>query len=316
MMHSSLMAPVDLSPFGSAFCVTDAKEADIDKDQLRRVALESLFHGVRSIEATPKQVLAALMRQLPEQAIVCGATAAVLHGIPLPIGYPQDKALAKPSIGVPKGNNRIRRRGVNGSQLAITDEEIMWLDGIKVTTPERTWQDLSGTWQSSELLAATDYLVNVFCGPSTLEKLRHQNALHSKAKGYKRRCLVLERAAPLVESPMESLTRSLLLDAGIEKPECNPTLIFPDGKRLRPDMLFVDQLLVVEYNGGYHGTDKQWQADEERRRYLISAGFKVINVVMESLKNPEHLVADIRMSLATRTHSKPKVKVSIQRRYF
>ncbi|WP_214839921.1 hypothetical protein [Arthrobacter sp. ISL-72] len=79
-----------------------------------------------------------------------------------------------------------RRLNVVGHRLTFKDGEVMMHDGVRVTSPERTWLDLAAVLSVDELIAAGDSIV-VAHGPdfprpkealSTLAELRRMVGAH------------------------------------------------------------------------------------------------------------------------------------------
>ncbi len=72
------------------------------------------------------------------------------------------------------------------------------------------------------------------------------------------------------------------------------------GRDVRLDLAFRRQKLVLEYQGDYHRTAKQWRKDMTRRSRLEADGWYVMELNVDDLANPTELVARIRRVLALR----------------
>ena len=70
-----------------------------------------------------------------EGAVLCGVTAAQLHGMRLPGPLERSPLL---HLARAEGLPRIRRPGVVGTEAVYADGEVMLIDGVPVTTPART----------------------------------------------------------------------------------------------------------------------------------------------------------------------------------
>ena len=302
---------------GAAFPVRDSIKAG--EGRKRYGGRHSPFWGVRATkEATAEESFKALMKRLPDHAFAVGETAARLHGLPMPVGSDHDTVLAIPQIGVPKGKPKIRAYNISSRQMTLQNSELTVQNGVRITTLERTWYDLSLLWDNPAFLAVTDYLVHVFRQPSSITKLEQQHLLH-RGPGVIQRQKALEWTAPRVDSPMESVLRFHLLQAGLPNPVCNPTVWIPDVGTLRPDLFFPETLLIIEYNGEYHGNQGMRQSDEMRKRRLEAAGFKVITVVAQDLQNPQNranLIDHIRQELQNGHDRRLKPGVFWELRYF
>lgn len=122
----------------------------------RHPGLARPFPGTRSLTRplTIEERVAAYAPRLPSHGFFSHTTAAALWGLPLP-------AFADPRLHVsyPHGRRAVRTAGVVGHHLVMRDEELTVLDGIPVTTPERTWCDLAGLVDFEALVAAGDRVV-------------------------------------------------------------------------------------------------------------------------------------------------------------
>lgn len=111
------------------------------------------------------------------------------------------------------------------------------------------------------------------------------------------------RAASLVragaESVKESHTRLVCVLAGLPEPERQVTITV-DGRWIgRVDMLFRAQRVVLEFEGRQHLNDTdQWNRDIARYNELRDAGYRVVQVTSEMLRDPEALVEWIASELA------------------
>ena len=75
----------------------------------------------------------------------------------------------------------------------------------------------------------------------------------------------------------------------------------------RPDLSYVRERIAVEYEGGHHQSDPAtYLADIERRARLVAAGWFVILVVKEHLRErPEWVAQQIRAALRERANLGP-----------
>jgi hypothetical protein len=287
--------PLQLPP---AFTVREALEAGVSKGRLRARDLQRPFHGTRSrAQLDPIPRLRLLLRVLPDGAFVCGPTAAAVRGMPLPARVERD-AVDLPIIGVPYPRNRIRRRGVRGRSLRVAESEIEEYRGIRLTTPARTWRDVSADLGLPAMVAVTDFLIGRRRPLCTVDELAAQHAAAPTYPGAQRRVKALELCSTASESPRESELRTALMLAGLPTPECNVDIF--DGRRFvaRVDLLYRAQKLVVEYYGDHHRDPNQWSVDEMRRAELESLGYRVTVVTRRDFDDLAALAARIRRLLS------------------
>lgn len=292
---------MDRSPLPLAlpesFTVADARAAGVPPGRLQASDLVSPFHGTRALRplvSLPDR-LRLLLRALPEHAFAAGPSAALLWDVPLPFPV-AERALDPMCVGVPAAENRIRRPGVRGRALQLDPEDVVELDGVRVTTAERTWVDISEELSLPWLVAATDHLLRAGVDRQDLDRAHRRAGKRKTGRDRRERALGLGDAR--AESPMESVLRVVFHEARLPRPELNVEI--RDGGRFvaRVDMLFRRARLIVEYQGDYHRDPDQWQRDERRRAELESLGYRVTYVTIADLHDPAQLIERIRRLLA------------------
>lgn len=97
----------------------------------------------------------------------------------------------------------------------------------------------------------------------------------------------LERAAPNVWSPMESVLRLVFVQEGLPLPAHNLPVVLGSGQLAYLDLVWEKQRTAVEYNGAVHYRDRQAYGDEMGRlNALRDQGWEVRIVVLEDLVDP------------------------------
>ncbi|MER7796120.1 hypothetical protein [Microbacterium sp. NPDC096154] len=281
-----------------AFTVARADIAGVKRARLRASDLARPFHGTRSVgELTDRERLRLLLDVLPQHALACRTTAAAVLGLPLPWRLERD-AFARPEIAVPAPANRIRRPEVRGSALRMGPGDVMTRDGIRLTSPARTWLDLSAVLSVPQLVAVTDRLIGRRRPLLAVDELLAMSTANQHAAGAARRAEALVLADAGSESPRESELRVLLVSGGLPAPEAN--VVIYDGARFvaRVDLLFRAARVVAEYQGDHHRDRTQWSRDEIRRAELESLGYRVTYVTARDFDRPDVLVARIRRLLS------------------
>ncbi|HET6742447.1 MAG TPA: hypothetical protein VFH76_26070, partial [Kribbella sp.] len=138
-------------------------------------------------------------------------------------------------------------------------------DGLPLTPPERTFVDLAPYCDLNGLVAAGDSLVR-------RTELEPQDLIEAAAKAIGARGIRLARQASAlvragVDSPMESLLRLTIVQGGLPEPEIGFVIYDAAGGWLaRPDLVYPDEWLAIEYDGKHHLRDpRQWRLDIRRR---------------------------------------------------
>ncbi|MEZ0363555.1 endonuclease domain-containing protein [Mycobacterium sp. pUA109] len=170
----------------------------------------------------------------------------------------------------------------------LAPEERTTVDGMAVTTPARTAFDI-GRRTVSRLHAVQrlDALANATgVGVGDVEAVM---AAHPGVRGLK----PLRERLPLVdggaESPQETRTRLVLIDAGFPPPETQIMVYDEYGEFVaRVDMGYRELKVGIEYDGPQHWTDpKQRQRDIDRQAALLALGWVIIRVTAELLRYRE-----------------------------
>ncbi|KAA9393030.1 hypothetical protein FCK90_14270 [Kocuria coralli] len=100
----------------------------------------------------------------------------------------------------------------------------------------------------------------------------------------------LTRASERMWSPMETVLRLLVEDAGFPRPLGNVEVMLPDRSAAYIDLAWPEQMVGLEYNGSVHYQNAQ-AYDEEMHRLnqLEECGWAVRTVVVNDLKLPTRL---------------------------
>ena len=77
-------------------------------------------------------------------------------------------------------------------------------------------------------------------------------------------------------SATERVVRNVLLDLGLPRPAMNVRVNGPGRRTCRPDLLWPDQLLIVEVDGPQHELPYQQALDRTRDAWLTQAGYRVV----------------------------------------
>lgn len=290
-------SPASLAP-SSAFTVAEGRRAGLSTTTLRSAAWRAPHRGTRvAPEHDDRARLAALLRACPDAAFFCGATAALLHGLPLPLRI-AESARRMPVIGVPHDHVRIRRSGVIGRRLIVEVNDVVEVDGIRCTSLLRTWAELAETLPVPHLTAVSDFLIARRMTLATRGQLEQTHRRFLGGRGSKARRLAIDLANEGSESPRESELRVLLVMAGLPEPECNVEIY--DGPRFvaRVDLLYRDKRTVLEYHGDHHRDPQQWSRDQRRRAELESLGYRYTSVTARDFDDPSALLTRVRRFLA------------------
>lgn len=204
------------------------------------------------------------------EAVIAGVSASAMHGAKW-----IDEAAA---IELIWRNARAPQRVITRDEL-LRDGETQLLNGMPVTTPERTAFDIGRRGRLVRAVANLDALAAAtgFKVPDVGELA----AGHRHVRGLRQLEAALELVDAGAQSPKETWLRLLLVNAGFPKPRTQIPVKGRDGfPRYFLDMGWEDIMLAAEYDGDQHWTNPaQYASDVDRQEYLQQIGWTVIRVV-------------------------------------
>jgi very-short-patch-repair endonuclease len=294
--HTPLPPALGRGPFS----VRDARAAGSSAGRLRGGDLERPFHGVRDRVPENQDRIRrchAYQQWMPGDAFFCGVTAAAILNIPLPYRH---EAATELHVAVPAPHRAPRGKGIVGHAIQVESTDTQIIDGLRISSTERTWFDLGAILLLSDLVAATDFLIRRNAPLTTPSRLAAAMARYPGRRGRRALRQALDLADARSESRKESQLRLILAHAQLAGLVPNLEITTSGGFCYRADLAFPEQLVLVEYQSNYHGETEQFRADMTRRSRLEADGWYVFYVNADDLHNPEELVARIRSVLFKR----------------
>lgn len=231
-------------------------------------------------------------------SVVSFGSAALVHDLPVP-----DSALQSVHLTKIRNSGGRRRPGIHIHVAPLSDAEIITVNGMPVTSLDRTFADLARVVGLHDAVAAGDVALRSGMDPGAVME---QLEVSKRRRGIRTaRC-----AARLIdarsESYAESKSRVIMFEHGLPMPELQAVITAPDGFEARVDFLWEEAGVVGEFDGqqkyGRLLRNGELPADavfrekirEDRLREL---GYLVIRWVWDDLLHPERLVARIRRAL-------------------
>lgn len=213
-----------------AFGVADARALGVPRGRLDRGGLVRPYQGVRSrgpLTTTWRRAHAYSVRLRPGQ-FFSHATAAELHGLPLPLTVKQDPLL---HISVFGRQQPPRTRGVIGHRLQHRPGIVTVVDHLPAVTAVEAWCQLGASLSLAPLVAAADHLVRkgVRDPDAVLDDLRAASTAVRRV-GADRLTEALTLVRPGVRSPMESVLRTVIVLAALPEPEVNGRIYDAQGR--------------------------------------------------------------------------------------
>lgn len=300
------MPRTSVSPLPSAlpdvFTVREAMALGVGRERLRSLHLDRRVWGVRMPQRSDLRARAeAALLGCGRQAFLCGPTAAVAHGMPVPWRLHPDRR-RELDIATPGPGRAVRRAGVRARSLRISEEDVVVLDGVRAMSMYRTWCDLTRWCSLPELVAVADWLIRTAgVGPADLAR-SVRRLPDRRGTGKLNAALALTDAAS--ESPKESELRVLVGLCGLPPVRSNVPVVHRGRIVARVDLVFEAYREVLEYHGDHHRTDlRQWRRDRTRESELESLGYHVTEVTAADLADgaaARRLMARIARNLRRR----------------
>ncbi|RBY82767.1 DUF559 domain-containing protein [Blastococcus sp. TF02A-26] len=232
--------------------------------------------------------VAAVLLTAPGDAVASHRTAAELWGLEIPL-QPRD---ARVHLTVGPGSAVRGRRDRCIHRTAHVPADLTETRGLPVTTPARTWRDLAAVLEPPPLLAVTDQVLRRFC---SAEELAAALDRRPHGRGAKRARDVLPLGDRRAGSPMESVLRWLLHEAGLPAPVLQYRIVDGAGRLLAEvDMAWPEHRVVVEFDGEVHRERDVFVRDLRRQNGIVLTDWTVLRYSSaDVLGRPADVVAQI-----------------------
>lgn len=292
-------SPLPAALADSPFSVREALSRGVSPARLRARDLTRPMHGVRltSAAATLEGRAAALAVVLPVGSAFSHQTAGHLLGLPMPRGC-DARTL---HIMVQTRLSQVCRHGVD-SHRGLETRALRTVNGTLVVAEAATWCDLAGPLAIDDLVVIGDHIARR--SANGIEQLAGEAASRVRRRYARKIRAALANVRPASASPMETITRLVLVRGGIREPELNCDISDDLGGWIaRGDFVWRPERLVLEYDGSQHRlNEQQWRSDLIRRRNLEDAGWRVEVVTADDvLRLPDAMVSRIGRLLRERS---------------
>ena len=250
------------------------------------------MHGIyahRDCADEPPVRLQALTLAIKPGHVVCGRTAAWLHGTwqPRP-GTVVPLEVSKPLLttGIDAFGLRRRRLVLRGSDddlrprygLSVLDEDVLELADVLVTSPLRTCFDLMRERRLVEAVVVADAFL--YRGAVHREHLAAYCTDRRRWPGVRQARVATSLSSGAARSPGETRLRMALVLAGFEEPLVNVPVLDEYGDHVgTPDLQARGRTWAwLEYDGAYHEDVDQRAADlrRENRLSITAVGVPIL----------------------------------------
>ena len=290
--RNPLPKPLAARPFLSR----EAAPSIIPRSRLRASDLNREVRGTRlaAENLSLRQRCALFQLRMPPAAFFSHATAALLHGIPLPL---KQSRVPPVHIALPSPHRAPHAGGLVGHKLQIGPQEVVSVpDGLRVTGVVRTWLDLGSQLSLADLVAAGDFIIHRRNPLASISQLAEALDRRKNRRGLVTLYSALGMLSAFAESAPESILRVIIVLAGLPEPRVNIDVTDRRGEFVaRTDLAIAEFKLVIEYMGDYHRTSAgQWRDDMTRRSRLEAQGWRVMEVNADDLLDHLELIDRIR----------------------
>jgi hypothetical protein len=246
-----------------------------------------LVDGPRQLQLRTRA--AAALLTVGSDAVLCGRTAAWLHGC---------TAARTSTIHLMR---RYERRTRIRSGLLVhrgwySDDEVTEIDGLPVHVNDRAIADMLCSDDRREALACADQAVAMRPEPLRAafmaaigERLRRRR----DRRGTRRAAELLRLVDGRAESPPESSLRLLVVEAGFPMPAVQHCVLDLDGNVVyRLDLAWPELRIALEYDGYEAHVDRR-SRDAARDADLARRGWYTIRATADDLRTPRRLLNEL-----------------------
>lgn len=298
MVHMRPSPPLPAQLSSVPFTVHEARAAGLSNGRLRSSDLTSegrLLYLPAGWDYELRGLARALSAATPG-AWISHLTAAVLLGFWLPAWYHDSREL---HLSKPRTLPPVRRKGVVGHTVLAFSHEVMMMDGIRISSPARTWLDLASILPLEDLVAVGDQLVRQprpnleeraepWATPQGIQEMLMR---HPKLKGIVKARDAAELIRQGSDSAPETFLRLALTASGLPEPELQLRVVPGDPYSPAADMGYRVQRIAIQYDGGHHLTREQQSRDNHRDESFNSAGWRYFKF------NADDLAQDFRRAV-------------------
>lgn len=304
-------APLPEHLTAGSFSLRASDKAGVTRTRTRANDLLTVSRGVRirlagAVHDNPEAALRAYT-DLDDSSIIVGASALRIWRGPLPLRQESDWRI---HLARRRGFSFPRRANVVGHLLTFLPDEVVEYDGVRLTSPARTWLDLGASLTIAEMVAAGDALVCQH-GPGfpqpkqplcSVQDLREMVQAHPGMRGVKTARAALDLIRVGADSAPETQMRLAIVDAGMPEPVLNHVVQGFGGRPvLWPDAAYPELRIALQYDGGHHNESDQYVRDISRQEVAASHGWLEVRVSKQDLKGERPaVILKVRRALKSR----------------
>lgn len=260
----------------------------VSRRRIRTMVLHQPWQSLRRSvycergDVSVRRLLAAAEVALKGRWVASHGTAAHLHGLVL-LHPPRTDRLVLTVESTDSGHADLP--GIHRHRAGLPRAHVTMLDGVPVTTRERTLVDLARALTLRDGLVAIDAAVH--SGQASIVGLAAVVSDCRRWPYVRRARTLVELADCACESPLESLSRLFFIGHGIPMPRSQITLTSRGSFLGRADFWWERQRVVGEADGLSKYTDASvLRAEKLRQERLENAGLRVVRWTWTDVDRP------------------------------
>ncbi|MET4781780.1 hypothetical protein [Glaciihabitans sp. UYNi722] len=305
-------APLPEAFQGVPFSRQAALEGGISAKRLRGRDLRAEFHGVRAQQGVATDLswrCFAYTRRLRPGNMFSHLTAARLYGLPLPLYVRPDDAIQvcspaaiTPPYGVGIRGHRLAGEKWRVRDLVIRDTSTGEMFVLPVASPELVWAQLASTLDIADLIAVGDAILAGGMPLATIADLTSIAGLFAGSRGSAQMTAALPRQRVGSRSRTETLTRLMIVDAGLPEPELNIGVHdLQGGEIATADLVWRRYRTLSEYEGNGHRSPGKFRSDITRFERYADNNWSALRVHADDLfVDPNLYLARLGRRLSSR----------------
>jgi very-short-patch-repair endonuclease len=242
------------------------------EEGLVRRAVKGVYVGTHVADSVALRA-ECLRLVVPPDCVVVDRHAGWLHGAQMILAPGEHLELRPLSLFLPSGRGRLRNKLAASGERLLRPDDVMEVDGLRVTTPLRTAWDLGRVRWTDEAISGLDAMFRLggfgreefLAGIERFRRMRWITTLRA----------IGPHADGRSESPGESVLRLRCFECGVR---VEPQHEVCRGGQVIARLDLADPVLRTgfEYDGAeWHSSPDQLTHDRERRRAVIEEGWDV-----------------------------------------
>lgn len=243
----------------------------------------------------PTRAAVALLSAGPA-AVLTGATALALRGM-WTSGFEPVHVLVRYARRLDS------RPGIAVHHGSIEEQDVDEVGGLRVIAVDLALAEVLCRGRGRDALACADQVLANTPTDARAELkacVAARIAVRPDPRGRRRGQQLLELATGKADSPAESWTLLVIVDAGLPRPVVRHPIFDLSGReRYRLDLAWPELMIAVEYDG-YEAHEGRALRDAEREADLRRRGWLVVRASSADLRDPSRLLAAIRAAFAAR----------------